>query len=162
MPNQATTVAALVEAVQQAVAYTFGSGTYGIQVRQVDLSLQLVLARAGGGDLEWRVLTVSGELGEQQTQTLQLSWTHTEVGAAFQARATLTDSLISGLNAADLGVHAWNTQGLPLAFRSGQLTFELAVSEGGQLSVAVLKVGTSQKTTHTVTLSFGPAPARPG
>ena len=69
----------------------------------------------------------------------------------------MSDDLIRGLDAADIGVRAWNTAGLPLAFSAGELSFELAVSQGGQLSVATLNVSSGQKETHTVTLKFGPA-----
>ena len=67
----------------------------------------------------------------------------------------LEDTVISGLNAADIGVAAWNLSGLPLAFKQGELHFELAVSESGRLSVGVLKVSAGQKETHSVVLNFG-------
>jgi len=157
MPNQATTVATLVEAVQRAVVYTFTSGTYGIRVQQVDLETQLVLSEDLGGEVKWRVLTVGETLGDRQTQTLHLTWTHAEQKGFSPASEDVSDDLIRGLDAADIGVRAWNTAGLPLAFSSGQLTFELAVSQSGQLSVATMSVSAGQKETHTVTLEFGPA-----
>lgn len=157
MPNQATTVATLVEAVQRAVVYTFNSGTYGIQVQQVDLEIQLVLTESLDGELKWRVLTVGEKRTDEQTQTLHLTWKHAETKGFSPRSEDVSDDLIRGLDAADIGVRAWNTAGLPLAFSAGELSFELAVSQGGQLSVATLNVSSGQKETHTVTLKFGPA-----
>ena len=158
MPNQATTVAALVEAVQKAVAYTFQSGTYGIAVQQVDIELQLVLSDEGGGELKWKVLTVGATHTDRQTQTLHLTWEHQELKLLGFDPPDVTEVLIRGLDAADIGVNAWNAPGLPLAFKGGQLGFELAVDDGGALSVAVLKAKAEQKQTHTVTLKFSALP----
>lgn len=154
MPTPAVTVAQLVQAVQHAVAHTFSSPHYRIRVKQVDLEVQLILAQGEDAKLSWQVLTVGGKYAGQQAQTLHLTWVQADQALKLVPEA-LEDTLISCLNAADIGVAAWDVSGLPLAFKSGELHFELAVSESGGLSVGVLKASAGQKETHSVVLKFG-------
>ncbi|GBF05077.1 hypothetical protein DAERI_030243 [Deinococcus aerius] len=153
--NQAVTVYNLVKAVQEAVAYTFRSGTFQIRVEQVDIQIQLVLDQgAGVDDLQWRVLTLGASHADQKTQLLHLCWETTEQHQVTERLDDVREQIILGLSAADIGMGAWSDPSLPLAFREGQFSFELAVDEQGKLSVSALRLNAGRKETHTVTLKF--------
>ena len=162
MPNRAVSVLEFVSAVQGAITRDFereGDSENALVVSRVEIELKTALEQSAGGEVEWKVVAVEGNYLNSQTQTLALSWERKKPMKGFAVAAPdLGYELLTGLDALRIGEAEWRrvSGALPFVSTGGTLTFEVAVTADGKLTV--LKIGGAVKDalTHTVKLTLAP------
>lgn len=162
MSNRAVSVLEFVSAVQKAVTADFereGDDENALVVTKVDVELKTALERTTEGTVAWKVISVEGNYLNSQMQTLALSWERKKTMKGLVADdQDLGYELLTGLDALRIGESEWRrvSSALPFVSTGGTLTFEVAVSAEGKLTVLKLGASTKNELTHTVKLTLAP------
>jgi Trypsin-co-occurring domain 2 len=155
-------IAAVKAAVKQA---NLSRGTAGrdIKVVGLDLTLNTVTQRTGGGGLDFRVPVIGMRIGgnvkltSKDTQTLEMALVPPDDGDEFEIRGGGIERALVDAVATIRSVVATASAGPdPFALKHAVLTLEFAVTDAGSITF-VGQGELSDEVTHTLKLSLAPA-----